>query len=121
MSGNKIQYKRFNYYTKAVFTSVLSSQGTRIEIDYKPKEPDIEQEITVKYLSKEVYKYTRYKNNIDTISSDGNIVAVSNHNDDDVRDFYNMLNSASVMHDKHNMDVNDIRACAFITKITQER
>ena len=92
MSENKVQYKRFNYYTKAVFTSVLSMQGTRIENEYKPTTPDAVQEITVKYLGTPVYKYTRYNNNIDIISANENVVAVSNHNDDDVRDFYSMLN-----------------------------
>lgn len=118
---SNIQYKRFNYYTKAVFTSVLSTKGTKIDIDSKPVEPDVIQKITVKYLGTPVFTYTRYANDIDVISTNEDVVAVSKHDSNDIKDFYSMLNKATVLRDKYNMSVNDIRACTNIAKIMQRQ
>ncbi len=121
MLENPIKYKRFNYYTKSVFISILPIKGTKIDINSKPNKPDVFQEITVKHMGTPVFKYTRYTNDIDIISADKDVVAVSKHDSDDVKDFYNMLNKATVLREKYTMHQNDIRACARIAKITEKQ
>ena len=115
MSENNIKYKRLNLYTKAMLMSALTKQGTKIDIKNNP-DANIIQNLNVNYHGTTVYTYTKYANNIDSIIVNGNIVATTNHDDESIKDLYNMLNKARILKERYNRDISDIRATEFLNQ-----